>query len=98
MQQSQQRTIQTEHIYPVSALFLATMFQAAVFASLLITAKSFLPQRYPAAYAAKYAAVDDKLEVSEYFNNEGFNRWNKVTHSPLKSYPLSRIPSDLLRH
>jgi SAM-dependent methyltransferase len=23
-------------------------------------------------------AVDDKLEVEEYFNNEGFNRWNKI--------------------
>lgn len=23
-------------------------------------------------------AVDDKVEVREYFNNEGFNRWNKI--------------------
>lgn len=23
-------------------------------------------------------AVDDKLEVEEYFNNEGFSRWNKI--------------------
>jgi magnesium-protoporphyrin O-methyltransferase len=23
-------------------------------------------------------AVDDKAEVTEYFNNEGFNRWNKI--------------------
>lgn len=22
--------------------------------------------------------VDDKTEVREYFNNEGFNRWNKI--------------------
>ena len=22
--------------------------------------------------------VDDKTEVEEYFNNEGFNRWNKI--------------------
>merc|ERR1719223_1795463 len=22
--------------------------------------------------------VDDKAEVSEYFNNEGFNRWNRI--------------------
>jgi len=24
------------------------------------------------------SAVDDKLEVEEYFNNEGFSRWNKI--------------------
>lgn len=24
------------------------------------------------------SAVDDKAEVREYFNNEGFNRWNKI--------------------
>ena len=24
------------------------------------------------------SAVDDKVEVEEYFNNEGFNRWNKI--------------------
>jgi magnesium-protoporphyrin O-methyltransferase len=24
------------------------------------------------------SAVDDKTEVREYFNNEGFNRWNKI--------------------
>ena len=23
-------------------------------------------------------AIDDKTEVREYFNNEGFNRWNKI--------------------
>ena len=25
-----------------------------------------------------WQAVDDKLEVEEYFNNEGFSRWNKI--------------------
>ena len=24
------------------------------------------------------AAVDDKAEVTEYFNNEGFSRWNRI--------------------
>jgi len=24
------------------------------------------------------SSVDDKTEVREYFNNEGFNRWNKI--------------------
>ena len=28
--------------------------------------------------SAARAAVNDKLEVEEYFNNEGFNRWNKI--------------------
>lgn len=27
---------------------------------------------------ALYSTVDDKTEVREYFNNEGFNRWNKI--------------------
>ena len=25
-----------------------------------------------------FSSVDDKTEVREYFNNEGFNRWNKI--------------------
>jgi magnesium-protoporphyrin O-methyltransferase len=28
--------------------------------------------------SALFSAVDDKTEVREYFNNEGFNRWNKI--------------------
>ena len=28
--------------------------------------------------AAVRAAVDDKAEVEEYFNNVGFERWNKI--------------------
>ncbi len=28
--------------------------------------------------SAHFSAVDDKTEVREYFNNEGFNRWNKI--------------------
>jgi magnesium-protoporphyrin O-methyltransferase len=28
--------------------------------------------------AASNNAVDDKTEVRDYFNNEGFNRWNKI--------------------
>ena len=28
--------------------------------------------------AAVRAVVDDKAEVEEYFNNEGFNRWNRI--------------------
>jgi magnesium-protoporphyrin O-methyltransferase len=29
-------------------------------------------------YSALFSTVDDKTEVREYFNNEGFNRWNKI--------------------
>jgi len=32
------------------------------------------PTRCPAVRAA----VDDKVEVKEYFNNEGFNRWSRI--------------------
>ena len=28
--------------------------------------------------AALRSTVDDKVEVEEYFNNEGFSRWNKI--------------------
>jgi magnesium-protoporphyrin O-methyltransferase len=28
--------------------------------------------------AMRMSTVDDKAEVTEYFNNEGFNRWNKI--------------------
>merc|ERR1719379_1212884 len=31
-----------------------------------------------ASRAAVRAAVDDKVEVKEYFNNEGFNRWSRI--------------------
>ena len=28
--------------------------------------------------SALFSTVDDKTEVREYFNNEGFSRWNKI--------------------
>ena len=30
------------------------------------------------ARTALFSIVDDKTEVREYFNNEGFSRWNKI--------------------
>jgi len=30
------------------------------------------------AICSSNSRVDDKIEVEEYFNNEGFNRWNKI--------------------
>ena len=56
---------------------------ATVFASFcaLSSASAFSPVA-PAAirqqHSALYSAVDDKTEVREYFNTEGFNRWNKI--------------------
>jgi magnesium-protoporphyrin O-methyltransferase len=40
----------------------------------------FAPSVRPAAFAATSLSsnVDDKTEVREYFNSEGFNRWNKI--------------------
>jgi magnesium-protoporphyrin O-methyltransferase len=29
-------------------------------------------------FTSRLSAVDDKTEVREYFNTEGFNRWNKI--------------------
>jgi len=29
-------------------------------------------------FAVHSSTVNDKVEVEEYFNNEGFNRWNKI--------------------
>jgi magnesium-protoporphyrin O-methyltransferase len=36
------------------------------------------PAAARSALRAVRAAVDDKAEVEEYFNNEGFSRWNKI--------------------
>merc|ERR1719453_1142828 len=35
-------------------------------------------QRAAPRHAAVRAAVDDKVEVEEDFNNEGFNRWSRI--------------------
>ena len=50
-------------------------------ASLCTSVSAFapvLPVRTTAATGALAAEVDDKTEVREYFNTEGFNRWNKI--------------------
>ncbi len=31
-----------------------------------------------ASFSVGVKTIDDKIEVEEYFNNEGFNRWNKI--------------------
>jgi len=40
---------------------------------------AFAPTSHVAApRTVAFSTVDDKTEVREYFNNEGFNRWNKI--------------------
>eukprot|EP00980_Cylindrotheca_fusiformis_P018483 scaffold6124_cov122-Cylindrotheca_fusiformis.AAC.2 len=42
-------------------------------------ASAFLPQRNcQNAFISLLSSVDDKTEVREYFNTEGFSRWNKI--------------------
>lgn len=47
---------------------------------LLSGASAFVPvhQLAFAPITARASTVDDKTEVREYFNTEGFNRWNKI--------------------
>ena len=56
-----------------------------VFALLVSSAVAFVPQQQsPLATTTTTtttrlsSTVDDKTEVREYFNSEGFNRWNKI--------------------
>ena len=46
---------------------------------LLAGASAFVPGTSSRqAFTSPLSAVDDKTEVREYFNTEGFNRWNKI--------------------
>mmetsp|Transcript_10106 Transcript_10106/g.21093 ORF Transcript_10106/g.21093 Transcript_10106/m.21093 type:complete len:259 (+) Transcript_10106:109-885(+) len=50
-----------------------------VLASILSGVSGFAPTTSPKIVTTSMAAaVDDKTEVREYFNTEGFNRWNKI--------------------
>ena len=59
----------------LSALLIGT-------SSLVGGASAFVPPRSPHTSklisAIRVNVVDDKTEVREYFNTEGFNRWNKI--------------------
>jgi magnesium-protoporphyrin O-methyltransferase len=57
------------------------------FAAILVTlsfvggASAFapvFPNKVVSVTATSLYVVDDKTEVREYFNTEGFNRWNKI--------------------
>jgi magnesium-protoporphyrin O-methyltransferase len=51
-------------------------------------AKSVHPRVAPVVAQAR---VDDKAEVEEYFNNEGFNRWNKIYSASSDVNPVQKI-------
>jgi magnesium-protoporphyrin O-methyltransferase len=52
---------------------------AALALALAPNAAAFAPAATRATHStALFSTVDDKTEVREYFNNEGFNRWNKI--------------------
>ena len=55
-------------------------FVAIVGSSLIWNANAFAPHAGIASTSAlsMSTGVDDKTEVREYFNNEGFSRWNKI--------------------
>jgi magnesium-protoporphyrin O-methyltransferase len=55
------------------------MKQSLFFLTLLCsTASAFLPTASRKAFAPALFAGDDMTEVREYFNTEGFSRWNKI--------------------
>mmetsp|Transcript_16459 Transcript_16459/g.37831 ORF Transcript_16459/g.37831 Transcript_16459/m.37831 type:complete len:259 (-) Transcript_16459:50-826(-) len=50
-----------------------------IIASLISGVAGFVPATRPnVASSLAATGVDDKTEVREYFNTEGFNRWNKI--------------------
>jgi magnesium-protoporphyrin O-methyltransferase len=57
---------------------------STLFLALTVTgASAFAPQAaqkqtFATSTTSALSAIDDKTEVREYFNTEGFNRWNKI--------------------
>lgn len=51
---------------------------AFALASFVLSAEGFAPVNSRSTLKPLSSSVDDKSEVREYFNNEGFNRWNKI--------------------
>mmetsp|Transcript_12845 Transcript_12845/g.43425 ORF Transcript_12845/g.43425 Transcript_12845/m.43425 type:complete len:258 (-) Transcript_12845:51-824(-) len=56
------------------------MYRLAVLAALVAGGGAFVPARPVSVPARRLASstVDDKVEVREYFNTAGFERWNKI--------------------
>ncbi len=58
-----------------------TSSAALILAAMATNVKGFVGPAPRNAFTFKpleMSTVDDKTEVREYFNNEGFNRWNKI--------------------
>jgi magnesium-protoporphyrin O-methyltransferase len=51
---------------------------SVILASVLSGVSGFVPLTNTKVATSHLSAVDDKTEVREYFNTEGFNRWNKI--------------------
>ena len=50
-----------------------------IVASILSGVTAFVPPKsLQSPQTCIWSSVDDKTEVREYFNTEGFNRWNKI--------------------
>ena len=50
-----------------------------IVASILSGVTAFVPHKsLQSPQTCIWSSVDDKTEVREYFNTEGFNRWNKI--------------------
>lgn len=45
---------------------------------LFVGSSAFIPATTSRQALSLLSSVDDKTEVREYFNTEGFNRWNKI--------------------
>mmetsp|Transcript_11987 Transcript_11987/g.12917 ORF Transcript_11987/g.12917 Transcript_11987/m.12917 type:complete len:275 (-) Transcript_11987:525-1349(-) len=61
------------------ALFQSYLIKSSMVSSKLKQVTSSAPKGVVGpVYASSSRGVDDKVEVEEYFNNEGFNRWNKI--------------------
>jgi magnesium-protoporphyrin O-methyltransferase len=55
------------------------MKQTIVFSLFVAAASAFAPVSVQKqSTSARFSTVDDKTEVREYFNTEGFSRWNKI--------------------
>jgi magnesium-protoporphyrin O-methyltransferase len=47
-------------------------------ATIAVSVQGFAPQPARVSSMKLASSVDDKTEVREYFNTEGFSRWNKI--------------------
>lgn len=55
-----------------------TSVAAIALATMAISVQGFAPQPTRVSSMKLASSVDDKTEVREYFNTEGFSRWNKI--------------------